>query len=196
MVPGRCACWAMKSRSVPASIPWAAFRPMQTSRPCWTGRRLRAPAAADLCGAWGAACRPGLGHAAARAPAFLGAGSAAGPGLRVLEHAGESLTCAIRPACGLSHDVLAAKPDAGRDRIRAAAFGTALDELLPGMRLHVRRLGDTRRALSLGGGRIYLPRSFLSMLTRIGRCGLPTLGWQASSPMSCCISGNACKAGQ
>ena len=33
-------------------------------------------------------------------------------------------------------------------------FGTALDELLPGMRLHVRRLGDTRRALSLGGGRI------------------------------------------
>ncbi len=39
-------------------------------------------------------------------------------------------------------------------------FGTALDELLPGMRLHVRRLGDTRRALSLGGGRIYLPRSF------------------------------------
>lgn len=39
-------------------------------------------------------------------------------------------------------------------------FGTTLDELLPGMRLHVRRLGDTRRALSLGGGRIYLPRSF------------------------------------
>ncbi len=39
-------------------------------------------------------------------------------------------------------------------------FGTALDELLPGMRLHMRRLGDRRRALSLGGGRVYLPRSF------------------------------------
>ena len=38
-------------------------------------------------------------------------------------------------------------------------FGTALDELLPGMRLHVRRLGDTRRALSMNGGRIYMPRA-------------------------------------
>ena len=28
-------------------------------------------------------------------------------------------------------------------------FGTTLDELLPGIHLHVRRLGDTRRALSL-----------------------------------------------
>jgi hypothetical protein len=61
-------------------------------------------------------------------------------------------------------------------------FGTALDELLPGMRLHVRRLGDTRRALSLGGGRIYLPRSFFEHRTRIGRCGLPTCGGRRLRP--------------
>ena len=39
-------------------------------------------------------------------------------------------------------------------------FGASLDALLPRMRLHLRRLGDTRRALSLNGGRIFLPRSF------------------------------------
>jgi hypothetical protein len=39
-------------------------------------------------------------------------------------------------------------------------FGASLDALLPRMRLHVRRLGDTRRALSLNGGRIFLPRAF------------------------------------
>ena len=39
-------------------------------------------------------------------------------------------------------------------------FGASLDALLPRMRVHVRRMGDTRRALSMNGGRIYLPRSF------------------------------------
>lgn len=39
-------------------------------------------------------------------------------------------------------------------------FGASLDALLPRLRLHPRRLGDTRRALSLGGGRIFLPRGF------------------------------------
>lgn len=39
-------------------------------------------------------------------------------------------------------------------------FGASLDTLLPRLRLHPRRLGDTRRALSLGGGRIFLPCSF------------------------------------
>ena len=39
-------------------------------------------------------------------------------------------------------------------------FGTALDSVLPRQRLHLRRLGDTRRALSMNGGRLYLPRAF------------------------------------
>ena len=39
-------------------------------------------------------------------------------------------------------------------------FGPSLDALLPRMRLHPRRLGDTRRALSMNGGRLYMPRSF------------------------------------
>ena len=38
-------------------------------------------------------------------------------------------------------------------------FAHSLDALLPRMRLHVRRLGDTRRALSMNGGRIYMPRA-------------------------------------
>ena len=39
-------------------------------------------------------------------------------------------------------------------------FGTALDSILPRQRLYLRRLGDTRRALSMNGGRLYLPRAF------------------------------------
>jgi hypothetical protein len=39
-------------------------------------------------------------------------------------------------------------------------FGESLDALLPRMRLYLRRLGDTRRALSMNGGRIFLPRGF------------------------------------
>ena len=39
-------------------------------------------------------------------------------------------------------------------------FGASLDALLPRMRLYLRRLGDTRRALSMNGGRLYLPRQF------------------------------------
>ena len=39
-------------------------------------------------------------------------------------------------------------------------FGASLDVLLPRMRLYLRRLGDTRRALSMNGGRLYLPRQF------------------------------------
>lgn len=39
-------------------------------------------------------------------------------------------------------------------------FGHSLQRLQPHMRLHLRRLGDTRRALSMYGGYIYLPRSF------------------------------------
>ena len=39
-------------------------------------------------------------------------------------------------------------------------FGHSLQSLQPRIRLHLRRLGDTRRALSMNGGRIYLPRSF------------------------------------
>lgn len=38
-------------------------------------------------------------------------------------------------------------------------FAHSLDALLPRMRLHPRRLGDTRRALSMNGGRIYMPRA-------------------------------------
>ena len=39
-------------------------------------------------------------------------------------------------------------------------FGAALDSVLPKQRLYLRRLGDTRRALSMNGGRLYLPRAF------------------------------------
>ena len=39
-------------------------------------------------------------------------------------------------------------------------FGAALDTVLPRQRLYLRRLGDTRRALSMNGGRLYLPRAF------------------------------------
>ena len=39
-------------------------------------------------------------------------------------------------------------------------FGHSLQSLQPRIRLYLRRLGDTRRALSMNGGRIYLPRSF------------------------------------
>lgn len=39
-------------------------------------------------------------------------------------------------------------------------FGHSLKSLQPRIRLHLRRLGDTRRALSLNGGRLYLPRCF------------------------------------
>lgn len=39
-------------------------------------------------------------------------------------------------------------------------FGAALDARLPRLRLYLRRVGDTRRALSLNGGRISLPRLF------------------------------------
>ena len=39
-------------------------------------------------------------------------------------------------------------------------FGASLDALLPRMRLYLRRLGDTRRALSMNGGRIFMPRAF------------------------------------
>lgn len=39
-------------------------------------------------------------------------------------------------------------------------FGSALQRLQPKLRLYVRRIGDRRRALSLNGGRIFLPRSF------------------------------------
>ena len=38
-------------------------------------------------------------------------------------------------------------------------FGAALDAQLPVLRLYLRRLGDTRRALSLNGGRISMPRA-------------------------------------
>ncbi len=38
-------------------------------------------------------------------------------------------------------------------------FAHSLDALLPRMRLYVRRVGDTRRALSLNGGRISMPRA-------------------------------------
>lgn len=44
-----------------------------------------------------------------------------------------------------------------RDFVRAH-FGAALDEQLPGLRVYLRRVGDTRRALSLNGGRISMPR--------------------------------------
>jgi len=37
-------------------------------------------------------------------------------------------------------------------------FAHALDGVRPRLRLYVRRLGDTRRALSLPGGRIAMPR--------------------------------------
>jgi hypothetical protein len=45
-----------------------------------------------------------------------------------------------------------------RDFVRAH-FGAALDAQLPGLRIYLRRVGDTRRALSLNGGRISMPRS-------------------------------------
>jgi metallo-beta-lactamase family protein len=56
-----------------ALLDWAAAFTARRSRPLWC---------------MGSRMPPGLGHAAARAPAFLGAGSAAGSGLRVLERAG------------------------------------------------------------------------------------------------------------
>lgn len=37
-------------------------------------------------------------------------------------------------------------------------FGAALDAQLAALRLYLRRVGDTRRALSLNGGRISMPR--------------------------------------
>ena len=45
-----------------------------------------------------------------------------------------------------------------RDFVRQH-FGAALDGLLPGIHLYLRRVGDTRRALSLNGGRISMPRA-------------------------------------
>ena len=41
-------------------------------------------------------------------------------------------------------------------------FGASLDALLPRLRLYQRRLGDTRRALSMNGGRIFMPRAFFT----------------------------------
>ena len=38
-------------------------------------------------------------------------------------------------------------------------FGATLDAQLPGLRIYLRRVGDTRRALSFNGGRISMPRS-------------------------------------
>ena len=43
-----------------------------------------------------------------------------------------------------------------RDFVRRY-FGTALDGQLDALHLYLRRVGDTRRALSLGGGRISMP---------------------------------------
>ena len=42
----------------------------------------------------------------------------------------------------------------------AEHFGSALQSLQPQLRLYLRRVGDCRRALSLNGGRISLPRAF------------------------------------
>lgn len=39
-------------------------------------------------------------------------------------------------------------------------FGSSLNALLPRIRLYQRRVGDTHRALSMNGGRLYLPRAF------------------------------------
>ena len=39
-------------------------------------------------------------------------------------------------------------------------FGQSLGSLTPRLRLYVRRIGDRRRALSMNGGRIFLPASF------------------------------------
>ena len=39
-------------------------------------------------------------------------------------------------------------------------FGASLNALLPRLRIYLRRIGDTRRALSMNGGRLYLPASF------------------------------------
>lgn len=44
-----------------------------------------------------------------------------------------------------------------RDFVRQH-FGAALDAQLPTLRLYLRRVGDTRRALSFNGGRISMPR--------------------------------------
>lgn len=49
-------------------------------------------------------------------------------------------------------------------------FGAALDTVLPRQRLYLRRLGDTRRALSMNGGRLYLPRAFLKKAIPASRC--------------------------
>ncbi|MCD2512069.1 hypothetical protein [Comamonas endophytica] len=45
-----------------------------------------------------------------------------------------------------------------RDFVRQY-FGAALDARLPSLRLYLRRVGDTGRALSFNGGRISLPRA-------------------------------------
>lgn len=44
-----------------------------------------------------------------------------------------------------------------RDFVRQH-FGASLDGLLPSLRLYLRRVGDTRRALSMDGGRVSMPR--------------------------------------
>lgn len=48
--------------------------------------------------------------------------------------------------------------DAERTFVRRF-FGHTLDTLQPRLRLYVRRLGDRHRALSLNGGRIFMPRA-------------------------------------
>ena len=46
-----------------------------------------------------------------------------------------------------------------RDFVREH-FGDSLDFILPRLRLYLRRVGDRRRALSMNGGRVFLPASF------------------------------------
>ena len=38
-------------------------------------------------------------------------------------------------------------------------FGVSLSRVIPSLRLYVRRVGDTRRALSMNGGRISMPKA-------------------------------------
>ena len=38
-------------------------------------------------------------------------------------------------------------------------FGASLNRVIPSLRLYVRRVGDTRRALSMNGGRISMPKA-------------------------------------
>ena len=45
-----------------------------------------------------------------------------------------------------------------RDFVREH-FGDSLDSILPRLRLYLRRVGDRRRALSMNGGRVFLPAS-------------------------------------